>query len=182
METENGIPITEVEQAQLQTCQQEVERLKASYLRLNADMENMKRRMHREQEMQINRVMGDLFSDLLMIIDNFDRALQASSSADPLRQSVSVARATADRSREYPTEDQLLQGLMLIRKEFAQILERYGVREMTEMTLFDPELHEALSQIPADGVTEPGTILTVLEKGYWYKDQVLRHAKVTVAA
>lgn len=163
METENGIPVTEVEQTQLQTCQQEVERWRESYLRLNADMENMKRRMHREQEMQINRVMGDLFSDLLMIIDNFDRALQAS-------------------REDSAEEDPLLQGLTLIRKEFAQVLERYGVREMTEVTLFDPELHEALSQIPADGVTEPGTILTVLEKGYWYKDQVLRHAKVTVAA
>jgi molecular chaperone GrpE len=106
--------------------------------------------------------MEDLFSDLLPIVDNFDRALSSSS--------------------ENAADNMLVQGLTLIRKEFAHILERYGVREMTEVQMFDPELHEALSQIPADGTVEPGTIVTVLEKGYWYKDQVLRHAKVTVAA
>ena len=158
METENG---TMAENSQLQACQQEVERWKDLYLRLNADMENMKRRMHKDQEMQSNRVMGDLFNDLLPIVDNFDRALQASD-ADP-------------------AQDPLMHGLMLIRKEFAQVLERYGVREMTEIQMFDPELHEAVSQLPADDLTPSGTILTVLEKGYWYKDQVLRYAKVTVA-
>jgi molecular chaperone GrpE len=160
METENGTPVTE--NGQLQSCQQELARWKELYLRLQADMENMKRRMYKDQELQINRTMADLFTDLLPVVDNFDRALQA--------------------SKEYASDDPLLHGLMLIRKDFAQVLERYGVREMTEVTTFDPELHEAVSQIAAEGNTEAGTILTVLERGYWYKDQVLRYAKVTVAA
>jgi molecular chaperone GrpE len=159
METENGMPVADT--TQLQSCQQELERSKESYLRLQADVENMKRRMYREQEQQVNRTMADLFTDLLPVVDNFDRALHA--------------------SRETHANDALLQGLMLIRKEFAQVLERYGVREMTEVKTFDPELHEALSQIAAEN-SETGTIITVLEKGYWYKDQVLRHAKVVVAS
>jgi molecular chaperone GrpE len=163
METENMNTVFEDGQnGQLESCKQELERWKELYLRLQADMENMKRRLHKEQELQINRAMEDLFSDLLPIVDNFDRALSSSS--------------------EHAADNLLVQGLTLIRKEFAYVLERYGVREMTEVQIFDPELHEALSQIPADGTVEPGTIVTVLEKGYWYKDQVLRHAKVTVAA
>jgi molecular chaperone GrpE len=170
METEQNIVI---ESGQLESCKQELERWKELYLRLQADMENMKRRLHKEQETQINRAMEDLFSDLLPIVDNFDRALlavqdYASDPATPIR-------------RSSESEGGLVQGLTLIRKEFANVLERYGVREMTEVKIFDPELHEALSQIPADGTVEPGTIVTVLEKGYWYKEQVLRHAKVTVA-
>ena len=158
METENG---TIVDNNQLQTCQQELERWKELYLRLNADIENMKRRIHKDQEVQEHRVMVDIFTDLLPVVDNFDRALQASSSYSP--------------------QDPLLQGLTLIRKEFGQVLERYGVREMTEVQTFDPELHEAVSQVPADDATPSGTILAVLEKGYLYKNTVLRYAKVTVA-
>lgn len=158
METENG---TIVDNNQLQSCQQELERWKELYVRLNADIENIKRRMHKDQEAHAHRVMVDIFTDLLPIVDNFDRALQASVS--------------------YPAQDPLLQGLTLIRKEFAQVLEGYGVREMTEVQMFDPELHEAVSQVSADDVTPSGTILTLLEKGYWYNDTVLRHAKVTVA-
>lgn len=163
METENTSTFVENNQldGQLESCKQELNRWKELYLRLQADMENMKRRLQKEQEMQINRAISDLFSDLLPIVDNFDRALSS--------------------SQEHSADDPLIQGLTLIRKEFAQVLERYGVREMTEVQHFDPELHEALSQIPGDGAVESGTIVTVLEKGYWYKDQVLRHAKVTVA-
>lgn len=157
METENNTVVDN----QLQSCQQELERWKDLYMRLNADIENMKRRMHRDQEAQENRVMIDILSDLLPIVDNFDRALQASST--------------------YPADDPLVQGLSLIRKEFAQVLERYGVREMTEVQTFDPELHEAVSQMATDGSAESGAILAVLEKGYWYKNQILRHAKVSVA-
>ncbi len=157
METENG---TVAENSQLQSCQQELERWKELYLRLNAEIDNMKRRMLKDQEVQSHRVMADLLSDFLPVIDNFDRALQASNTQS--------------------TQDSLKQGLMLIRKDFAQVLERYGVREMTEVKVFDPEFHEAISQIAAEK-SESGTILEVLEKGYWYKDQVLRHAKVTVA-
>jgi len=169
METENN---TMVESSQLESCKQELERWKELYLRLQADMENMKRRIHKEQETHINRAMEDLFTDLLPIVDNFDRALLAAS--DYSGEDLSAVASAK--------EDQLVQGLTLIRKEFAHTLERYGVREMTEVTHFDPELHEALSQIPADNNTESGTILMVLEKGYWYKDRVLRHAKVTVAS
>jgi molecular chaperone GrpE len=157
METENGITI---EQGQLEECRQEVQRWKDLYARLNADIENIKRRAHKDQEFSVNRSLMQVFGGLLPIIDNFDRALAASGA-------------------ELHTTS-LYQGLLLIRKEFAAVLERYGVREMTETAQFDPELHEALSQVPADAHTTSGTIVTVLEKGYWYKDQVLRHAKVTV--
>jgi molecular chaperone GrpE len=182
METENN---SVIESGQLENCKQELERWKELYLRLQADMENMKRRLHKEQELQINRAMQDLFSDLLPIVDNFDRALLASSDypadwSPPVRRSSACPPELAE--RRWESEGGLVQGLILIRKEFAHVLERYGVREMTEVKIFDPELHEALSQIPADGTVEAGAIVTVLEKGYWYKDQVLRHAKVTVAS
>lgn len=158
METENGM---DLEQNQLQECQQEVQRWKELYTRLNADIENMKRRAYKDQEFSVNRTMIQVFGDLLPVLDNFDRAL-ASSTGDV-------------------QEASLYKGLLLIRKEFAGVLERYGVREMTEIQQFDPEMHEALSQIPANEQFKSGSIVTVLEKGYWYKDQILRHAKVSVA-
>src|SRR5580658_1550963 len=135
METENS---NTVDLNQLQACQQEVERWKEAYLRVNADMENIKRRSYKDQELMLNRSMMQLFGDLLPIIDNFDRALAAGANAP---------------------DGQLLQGLMLIRKEFASVLERYGVKEMTKLDQFDPELHEALSQQPADATHPAGTII-----------------------
>jgi len=158
MNPEQNAPL---EHDQLESCKQEVERWKEQYLRLNADLENMKRRAYKDQEIMINRSMIQFFGNLLPIVDNFDRALEAATASEK--------------------ETALFAGLTVIRKEFAATLERYGVREMTEVQQFDPELHEALSHVPADAQHADGTIVAVLQKGYWYNDQVLRHAKVSVA-
>jgi molecular chaperone GrpE len=124
METDNGITL---EQNQLQECQQDLQRWKDLYARLSADLENMKRRAYKDQELSINRTMMQIFGDLLPIVDNFDRALLSSTGE--------------------VQETSLYKGLGFIRKEFTAVLERHGVREMTEIALFDPELHEALSSL-----------------------------------
>lgn len=158
MKTEHEI---ETEQSQLAACHQEVERWKEQYMRLNADIENMKRRAYKDQEVTLSRMMSQFFSSFLTVLDNFDRAIEAAT----------VQEQTTP----------LYNGLTIIRKELMTTLERYGVREMTEIKTFDPELHEALSHVPADDKHADGDIVTVLQKGYWYNDHVLRHAKVTVA-
>jgi molecular chaperone GrpE len=144
----------------LQACEQEVIRWKEQCLRISADMENMKRRAVREQEQTVNRTLMHVFSELLPIIDNFDRALASVQSADQ--------------------HSPLYFGLILIRKELAGVLEGQEVRPMPESTEFDPEMQEAIAQVP-DTNRPSGSIVAVLEKGYFYKNQVLRHAKVTVA-
>jgi molecular chaperone GrpE len=157
----NGINEERDEYTQtLVECQEEVHRWKENFLRVNADLENIKRRSFKEQEQMIARISIQIFGDLLLVIDNFDRALNAASTGD--------------------NHDPLYTGLLLIRKELNAMLERYGVRPITQMEHFDPELHEAVTQTE-DAQKQSGVIIAVLQKGYFYKDQVLRHAKVTVA-
>lgn len=145
----------------LSACQREVERWRDSYIRITADLENIKRRSFKEQEQAVIRSLMRVFTDLLPVIDNFDRALEATS-----------ASVTQDNA--------LYNGLLLIRKELMTVLERHGVKAMPPATLFDPELQEAISQVE-DTNKPSGTIIAILEKGYMYKDHVLRPARVTVA-
>jgi len=125
--------------------------------RLFADVENMKRREAEEQKMASQRIEKKIFLDILPIIDNFERAMLANSSVHSEKQS----------------------GFDLIYSLFQKFLKQHNIREIEISGSFDPELHEAISQV-TDTQKESGTIVQVFEKGYYLKNKILRHAKVSV--
>lgn len=137
--------------------------LKESYIRLNADFENYKRRVQKDQVNWVSAGQAKVLFDLLEIVDNFDRAL-------------------AEHEREGHSEelDSWLQGFEMIRKSFYKYLEKHGVKKIEQVETFDPSLHEALSQVEVEGKNSD-TIIDVVQQGYMFKDNVLRPAKVVVA-
>lgn len=147
---------------ELVACQRESALWKERYLRVNADLENMQRRLAKDREASLLAAQSDIFGSLLAVIDNFDRAL-----ADQ--------RVLAE-----PAFKSWVDGIVMVRKELAGILASYGVEEITQVQTFDPELHEALAQVDVPD-KESGAIVDVLQKGYRFKGRVLRHTKVAVA-
>lgn len=149
--------ITNFEQ-QLQECQTQKDAWKDQYLRTAAEFENFKKRSEKERGLWITSAQTSLLLDLLTIVDDFDRAFSQ------------------------PTNDakQMLAGFELIYKSLQKLLEKYGVEEMKNTIAFDPTLHEAISQVESpDHKTDD--VVQVLQKGYMFKGNVLRPAKVSVA-
>lgn len=136
---------------------EQIAALQDKYARLFADIENMKRRAIEEQKLASERIEKKIFLSILPIIDNFERAMQANSTAPAAQES----------------------GFDLIYSLFQTLLKQHGIREIETNGLFNPEIHEAISQI-SDTEKESGTIGQVFEKGYYLHNKVLRPAKVAV--
>jgi molecular chaperone GrpE len=128
-------------------------------LRLAADFENYKKRAAREREEYVAHANERLVRDLLPILDDLERALAAA---------------------EHHEEAQLEEGVRLVHRSLAQLLQRNGVREIPTDGKFDPHVHEALLSQPSDA--EEGSVLDVVQKGYTLADRVVRPARVVIAA
>jgi len=135
---------------------EQINSLQDKYARLFADIENMKRRAIEEQRAASERIEKKIFLDLLPVIDNFERAMQTINTSG-MQQS----------------------GFNLIYGLFQKFLKQHDIREIETSDMFDPELHEAISQV-SDEQKESGSIVQVFEKGYYLHNKVLRHAKVSV--
>jgi molecular chaperone GrpE len=127
--------------------------------RLAAEFENYRKRAAREQEALSARAAERLVKELLPIADDLDRALEAA---------------------EQHEEAKLEEGVRLVQRQLASVLEREGLVEIDTNGKFDPHVHEALLARPADA--DEGSVLEVVQKGYRLGDRVLRPARVIVAA
>jgi molecular chaperone GrpE len=127
--------------------------------RLAADFDNFRKRAAREQEALVARAHERLVKELLPVLDDLERALEAAEQHD---------------------EAKLVDGVRLVREALRQSLEREGLVEIAAEGRFDPHLHEALLAQPAEG-REQGDVLEVVQKGYRLGDKVLRPARVVVA-
>jgi molecular chaperone GrpE len=130
-----------------------------SYLRLAADFDNYRKRVAREQAALTQRANERLLNELLPVLDDLERALEAAASHE---------------------EAKLEEGVKLVHRSFLALLERHGLSEIETNGAFDPHVHEALLAQPADDAEE-GSVLQVLQKGYRLGDRVLRPARVIVA-
>lgn len=130
------------------------------YLRALAELDNAKKRAQRDREEYIRYSNESLLREILPVLDNFDRALQA--------------------SRDAPASG-LLTGIELIHRELLRVLEKFGVTPFTAAGQpFDPEKHEAVMRVETTEVPE----MTVIEetlRGYVLNGRVLRPAAVSVA-
>ena len=170
---------------QLAECQAQVAEWKDRALRTAADYENFKKRSEKERVMWITGAQSSVLLDLISIVDDFDRAfahtsihpqpsLLQSYGGQAEEQSVPERRSLG----EGGSKDRA--GFELIYKSLQKILEKYGVLEIKELTHFDPLKHEAIMQVESADHKQ-GDIVQVLQKGYTFKGEVLRPAKVSVA-
>jgi molecular chaperone GrpE len=130
-----------------------------SYLRLAADFDNYRKRVAREQVELTRRANERLLNELLPVLDDLERALEA-----------------AAQHEEAKLED----GVRLVHRSLLGLVERHGLSEIETEGAFDPHVHEALLAQPGEGAEE-GSVLQVLQKGYKLGDKVLRPARVIVA-
>ena len=135
--------------------------LKDQLARLTADFENYKKRIIRERASLEEVAKKDVIEDLLAIIKDIDLAY------------LELQKAPAEVKN-------WLVGIELIYKSFHDFLIQQNVKEI-ETKDFDPNLHEALNQVPATEDQPSGTIITVYEKGYSLNGNLIRAAKVCVA-
>lgn len=136
---------------------------KDRWMRTAADLENVRRRSRRDVALAESRGIARLARELLPALDNLERALAA-------------AEAQPENADHHLTD-----GIRLVQAELQAALERAGITQDAPVGRpFDPHVHEAVAQQPADGV-EPGTVIEVFSAGYRLGDEVLRAAKVIVA-
>jgi molecular chaperone GrpE len=126
--------------------------------RVAADFDNYRKRAARDQEALVARAHERLVKELLPVLDDLERALQAASEHE---------------------EAKLEEGVRLVHRSLAAALEREGLSEIDTDGRFDPHVHEALLAQPSD--LEEGQVIQVLQKGYLLGDRVLRPARVVVA-
>ncbi|GBD88327.1 heat shock protein GrpE [bacterium BMS3Abin03] len=139
----------------------EVQELKDKLLRKAAEFENYKRRTENDQLNLLTYAAESFIVKLLPVVDDFERSLEHIEDAQDI--------------------NAIKQGVKLIYEKLMKVFDEQGVKKIDAVGKpFDVEYHEALMQKKDDSV-EPHTVLDEIEKGYMYKDKVIRHSKVIVS-
>lgn len=156
----DGEPCASVED-RIVGLEKEIADLKDKLLRKQADFENFRKRMLREREDAARYANASLLSDLIGLIDDFERAIRS-----------------AEESRDFGT---FLQGISMIEKQFVEMLEtRWGLKRFTSVGEgFDPSRHEAVLRVEGPAGSKP-TVVEDYQKGYYLHERVLRPARVKV--
>ena len=149
------------DQASMSKTDSELAELKDKYLRLAAEFENYKRRTTKERADLFKTANQELMVALLPVLDDFDRARHHTKDTDD-----------ANAVRE---------SIAIIYNKLDKTLSQKGLVPMeTKGGAFDPDLHEAITQIPAPSEELKGKIVDEVEKGYYLGDRVIRHAQVVL--
>lgn len=157
-------PATESETAdsELQKLQSERDMYYQNWLRAQADHENYRKRAQKDAEQDRQYAIMPIVRDLLPALDNLDRALQAASQAKE--------------------SGKLVEGVQMVAKQFEALLAKNHVERIEAVGKpFDPNLHQAMQQIPAAD-KPPMTVLQEYERGYTLYDRVVRPSTVVVSA
>lgn len=158
-ETTNANPASG-ESAALAKLQDELAESRDKYLRLYAEFENHRRRTAKEKLEMIQGANEQLIKALLPVVDDFERAEKS--------------------IKELSEKD--ASGILLIYQKLKKVLDQFGVKAMDNQDNFNPDLHEAITQVPAPNESKKGKIIDVVEKGYLLNDKVIRFAKVVVGS
>jgi molecular chaperone GrpE len=145
-------------EAELEALRAENEELISTLQRLQADFDNYRKRAARDQESLVARAGERIVKELIPILDDLERALEAAESHE---------------------EAQLEDGVKLVHRQLEQLLAKEGLAPVETDGKFDPHVHEALLTQPSDA--DEGSVIEVLQKGYRLGDRVLRPARVVVA-
>jgi molecular chaperone GrpE len=133
------------------------------YREANAEFEQARVRIRRDIARDVERGTRTVFADLLDVVDNLERAIDA--------------------ARNAASDPGLLQGVALVRAQFLAKLDGHGVRPFEAAgQRFDPARHEAATTVPVTDPAQDGVVVGVIRQGYTIRDEVLRPAVVAVAA
>jgi molecular chaperone GrpE len=155
--------VEEVEVDEFEKLTAEIAESKDKYLRLYSEFDNYRRRTSKEK-LELMQTAGErIISELIPVLDDFDRAIKSADSKD---------------------EVSVLEGLNLISQKFEKMLLAQGLKPMETPvgTDFDPEIHEAITQIPAPKKKLVGKIVDTIENGYYLGEKVIRFAKVVTGS
>lgn len=161
---EQEIENEEEEIDELTKLQSELSESKDKYLRLYSEFDNYRRRTSKERLDLIKTAGEDIISSLLPIVDDFERA-----------------QKSLDENADVKA---VMEGVELIYNKFFKILENKGVKkiDLKQGSDFDPEIQEAITQIPAPSDDLKGKVVDIIESGYYLEDKVIRFAKVVTGA
>jgi molecular chaperone GrpE len=159
-EEDKGLrPKLKKKEAELKTLKKDQDELKDKYLRKLAEMENLRKRFERERADYLQYALSEFLRELLVVLDNFERALNTRDQAD---------------GRSFQ------EGVEMIYRQYQDMLKKKGVRpiELPDKK-FDPAIHHAVLTEESDEVTEP-EVAEILQRGYWLQDRLLRPSMVKV--
>ena len=146
---------------QIEELTAQLEESKDKYLRLFAEFENFKKRNTRERLELMKTAAQDTINKILPVLDDFDRAKKSADDKD--------------------SPEQFSEGVELVYNKLYSVLEAKGLEPMESTgAVFDPEIHEAITEIPAASEDQKGRIIDTVEKGYKLNDKIIRFAKVVV--
>ena len=160
VQEEIELSVEEQYEAKLAELQAKLDDEENRHLRLRADFDNMRRRQQLDREAAEKYRAQSLLSDLLPVLDNFERALQVETTSEE----------TAS----------IIKGIEMVYRSLLEATEKEGLQVIkAEGEQFDPNIHQAVMQ-EQDSEKETGVVLRELQKGYILKDRVLRPAMVSV--
>ncbi|MDC0000268.1 nucleotide exchange factor GrpE [Porticoccaceae bacterium] len=152
----------EPEQSETEQLQQQVAGANDQVLRVQAEMQNLRRRAERDVENAHKYALDKFAPELLPVVDNLERALATIDAEDPAQKSVA-------------------EGIELTLKTFVDVLVRFKVEAVDPAGQpFDAEFHQAVSMVPNPDL-EPNTVMDVFQKGYTLNGRLLRPAMVVVS-
>jgi molecular chaperone GrpE len=145
----------------IEELESQIKDLKNELLKQRADVENTRKRLEKERIIERKYAAVPIAKEILMPLDNFDLALK--------------------HAQEDESVKQFVQGFEMIKKQFIKALENEGVSEIDALDAdYDPNFHQAIMTEKKDGV-EPNKVTEVLQKGYMFKDRVIRPAMVKIS-
>lgn len=158
---ENGEQVNiqiEALQSQMAEVESKASEYKDGWMRSQAEFQNYKNRMQRDNELMYVSMKGDIIKKVLPVLDDLERALQ-----------------------NRPAEDAWANGIELIARKLQAVFESEGVKRIeAEDAEFDPNFHEAISHEPSDDAAS-GHVIAIAQNGYMLGERVIRPAQVRVA-
>lgn len=160
-ETADTASSEEPEQNELDKVYKELDDVTDRYLRLQAELANIRKRQERERQDLLRYSSQSLAKELIPVLDNLERALTIEADTE--------------------AGQNLKKGIEMVHKSFIQAFEKQGIEVIDPLGKpFDPNYHEAYTQVPANEGQESNEVAQVFEKGYKLHERVLRAAKVSV--
>ena len=156
-----GSELPESNDDEIEKLQAEIAELKDKHLRMVAEFDNFRRRNAKERLELIQTAGKDILASLLVVLDDVDRA---------------------SKQLDNTTDIKLLKECVtLVFNKFRSIMQQKGLKVMEAVNEeFNPDLHEAITEIPAPTPKMVGKVIDVVEAGYYLNDKLIRHAKVVV--
>jgi molecular chaperone GrpE len=145
----------------MERLQAELQDIKDKFLRKVAEFDNFRKRSSKERMELIQTAGKEVITDLLEVLDDCARAEKQMNAAEDI--------------------SQLKEGVMLVFTKLKNLLSAKGLKAMETVNKdFNPDLHEAITEIPAPSEEQKGKVLDEIEKGYYLNDKIIRYAKVVV--